>query len=549
MRTELRISSLLAGLTLLLGLSAFSPSKANAIVVGPDAFGYISIDSGTSGGPQYEFVDISGTGAQQTFYDADALPTQNPNADDGVAINISLAALNNGTGFPFYGFNFTQVHMSTNGFLTFALDGTADLTTNACPAGNAALPNNSIFVLWDDLVIENPPSTSRGGYVQSFSTCPLTSGGSSACVIFQWNNVDHFTGGIDSFDFQVALYENGNILMNFGPGNPETGSGSTTGIENASANISNTNVCDSAGSIPASSSMLFTPIPPTITLSKTVELDTGIDACTASNESLSVLPGQTVRHCHQVFNTGFLPITSHDLVDDDLGTILTAFPYFLSPGASAYLTSVEVINSSTTSSATWTGHSPYGPNTFSSDSITIIIDSDGDGVADEGDLCPTDPNKIAAGQCGCGVSDADSDGDAFLNCVELCDFDSKKTSPGICGCGVQDLDQNGNGILDCIATPDLKAELNKLLSQVNKLGAKKKPSKPKDVKAFLNVILAQINGSSSNLQITAGADITTLTTNLEKTVKKATKIKNVDFKKNKSKAKKAINGIIAILIG
>lgn len=543
MKTKLRISTLIVGISILFTSTISLTNLANAIAVGPDAFGYFSIDSGTNGGPSYQFEDISGTGTQLTFFDAGNLSSAN--ADDGVAINIPLTILNSGAGFPFYGNSYTEVHMSTNGLLTFTLTSNSDTLTNTCPAQSAAEPNNAIYVLWDDLDLRG---ATAGGFTQSFNNCPLTSGGTSACVIFQWNNADHFGGGADSFDFQVALYENGNILMNYAPGNPETGSGSTTGIENSTASISLTNVCNSAGSIPPSSSMLFTPIPPTISLSATVELDSGVESC-GINESLSVLPGQTVRYCHKILNTGFLPIVSHDLVDDNLGTILNSFPYLLNPGSSAFITSTYLVNSSTTSSSTWTGHSPYGPNAFSSDSVTVIVDSDGDGVPEEGDLCPTDPNKIAAGQCGCGVSDADTDGDAFLNCVEACDFDAKKTNPGICGCGVQDLDQNANGITDCFSTSDLKTELNKLLGLVGKLGANKKATKPKTVKTALIAVLAQINGNSSNLQITSGADISALSVNLEKTVKKATKINAVDFKKNKLKAKKAINGIIAILIG
>ena len=48
-----------------------------------------------------------------------------------------------------------------------------------------------------------------------------------------------------------------------------------------------------------------------------------------------------------------------------------------------------------------------------------VVDGDGDGTGDVCDLCPSDPNKIAPGACGCGVVDvpatyyADTDGDGF----------------------------------------------------------------------------------------------------------------------------------------
>jgi len=66
------------------------------------------------------------------------------------------------------------------------------------------------------------------------------------------------------------------------------------------------------------------------------------------------------------------------------------------------------------------------------------VDTDGDGVLDCADGCPHDPNKLAPGICGCGVSDADSDGDGTANCNDACPNDPNKTTAGVCGCGVAD---------------------------------------------------------------------------------------------------------------
>ena len=78
-----------------------------------------------------------------------------------------------------------------------------------------------------------------------------------------------------------------------------------------------------------------------------------------------------------------------------------------------------------------------------------VIDSDGDGTGDSNDGCPNDPNKIAPGQCGCGVADTDSDGDGTANCNDGCPADANKTAPGTCGCGVADTDSDGDTIVDC----------------------------------------------------------------------------------------------------
>jgi hypothetical protein len=77
------------------------------------------------------------------------------------------------------------------------------------------------------------------------------------------------------------------------------------------------------------------------------------------------------------------------------------------------------------------------------------VDSDGDGTSDCLDGCPLDPEKIAPGLCGCGVSDVDSDGDSTPDCSDLCPRDPLKIEPGTCGCGVSDLDSDKDGVPDC----------------------------------------------------------------------------------------------------
>ena len=78
-----------------------------------------------------------------------------------------------------------------------------------------------------------------------------------------------------------------------------------------------------------------------------------------------------------------------------------------------------------------------------------LPDGDGDGTCDLIDGCPSDPNKIAPGVCGCGVSDADGDGDGTPNCNDGCPGDPNKIAPGICGCGVSDADGDGDGTVNC----------------------------------------------------------------------------------------------------
>ena len=216
----------------LVAIAALLLSAARAPAAGPDLFGYRSLRSADVGGPSFApFVDVSTTGTRLFFVDPDDGVT--PNADDGVALDVPLGALNGGRGFPFYGRFHTTVAMSTNGFLDFAPSAASDVANNQCPLPDPTVPNSIIAVLWDDLVLANAPDPARGGYQQAFATCPYPEGGAGACVIFQWHRADHLTGSTDAFSLQAALYESGDILMKFTAGNLEEGINSTTGIESS----------------------------------------------------------------------------------------------------------------------------------------------------------------------------------------------------------------------------------------------------------------------------------------------------------------------------
>ena len=90
--------------------------------------------------------------------------------------------------------------------------------------------------------------------------------------------------------------------------------------------------------------------------------------------------------------------------------------------------------------------------------ITIFTDTDSDARADELDLCPLDANKVALGQCGCGVPDTDSDSDGTANCNDTCGSDPLKLNPGICGCGTTDIDSDSDGTADCNESCDNDAK-------------------------------------------------------------------------------------------
>ncbi len=57
-------------------------------------------------------------------------------------------------------------------------------------------------------------------------------------------------------------------------------------------------------------------------------------------------------------------------------------------------------------------------------------DDDNDGILDENDGCPFDPNKTAEGICGCGVADVDNDNDGVFACQNDCDDNNPNVFPG-----------------------------------------------------------------------------------------------------------------------
>ena len=89
---------------------------------------------------------------------------------------------------------------------------------------------------------------------------------------------------------------------------------------------------------------------PSLELKKTV--GTNPHAC-ATTDSVTVAPGTEVTYCYEVTNTGLTVFTLHDLTDDQLGSILTNFPYNLVPTASAFLTITHIATESSLVKATW----------------------------------------------------------------------------------------------------------------------------------------------------------------------------------------------------
>jgi len=128
------------------------------------------------------------------------------------------------------------------------------------------------------------------------------------------------------------------------------------------------------------------PQAPAIELAKTVGTEAGVCATT---DAITVPAGTTVYYCYEVTNTGNVELTTHDLADDQVGTIFSGLSYALAPGASANtvalgVTVSAVINTTTTNTATWTAYVVGGPSAQATDSATVTVE-----LLPEIDVTPT----------------------------------------------------------------------------------------------------------------------------------------------------------------
>ncbi|MEP0860917.1 MAG: S8 family serine peptidase, partial [Ignavibacterium sp.] len=170
---------------------------------GPDIFGYRWIDSDEPNGPQYVWNDIS------TNPSAVQITSWSGTLDDGYT-TVPL-----GMTFPFYGNNYTQGYLSTNGFLSFTALTSSYFSNGTIP--NTALPNNVIAPFWDDL---DGRTQGTVHYLQE-----------PGKLTIQFTNWQKYSG-TGSLTFQVVLYSSGKIMYYYNNMNATLNS-ATVGIENS----------------------------------------------------------------------------------------------------------------------------------------------------------------------------------------------------------------------------------------------------------------------------------------------------------------------------
>lgn len=166
---------------------------------GPDGGGYYYANStpGGSGAPSqptYNWIDpiASGHTAITTWTGG--------TGDDG---NFLIPDI--GFDFTFYGniYRAANVYIGANGLMTFGAGNTP--STYGVNIPNTAAPNNLVAGCWMDL-------DTRG---TTYPGAAVYYGGDASKFVATWLRVHRYGGATDSISFQVILYANGNIKMQY----------------------------------------------------------------------------------------------------------------------------------------------------------------------------------------------------------------------------------------------------------------------------------------------------------------------------------------------
>lgn len=171
---------------------------------GPDAFGYVWIDSDEPGGPTFNWIDIRTIGTAIT----------------GLGDDTNLGPFPIGFSFPYYGGTYNQIRVCSNGWFSFTSTATT-YSNSAIPS--PAEPNCALYAFWDDL---NFTTAGTAHYYYDVA---------NSRFIIQYTGVAPFTG-TGSFTFQVILKPSGDIIYQYLTMTGAVNS-ATIGIENCDGTI------------------------------------------------------------------------------------------------------------------------------------------------------------------------------------------------------------------------------------------------------------------------------------------------------------------------
>jgi len=173
---------------------------------GPDAFGYRWVDSDDPRGPVFAWEEIAGVGTR-LFGSAD---------DSSTTVPLPFP-------FPFYGRTWHEVHVCTNGFVSFAGRESALVNTDL-PSDAAGVPRALVAPFWTDLDLRTARGAGRA--YAHFDGSKL---------IVEWKDAVHFSGA-GPFTFQLLIWPGGTLEFQYlAVGSP--GIRATTGIQDSSGTV------------------------------------------------------------------------------------------------------------------------------------------------------------------------------------------------------------------------------------------------------------------------------------------------------------------------
>ncbi|HEB85008.1 MAG TPA: hypothetical protein ENI92_08425, partial [Bacteroidetes bacterium] len=195
----------------LLALPGHEGSVGTDEAGGPDDAGYVFIDSNEPDGPAFGWVtDDSGTWTEITALYGD---------------DVYAGPFPIGFDFPFYGTDYSQFWLGSNGWISLVSQTSSYLSNYAIP--NTANPNALIAPFWDDLNLNTGAPQVHYGNI-----------GDSVLVI-QYEDVQRFGGPTGAvLSFQVLLHQDGTILLQYNDISANFNlTSETIGIENADGTI------------------------------------------------------------------------------------------------------------------------------------------------------------------------------------------------------------------------------------------------------------------------------------------------------------------------